>query len=393
VSLLFGGQRRAGSPFPEPTVSPYPGSPSSSGAPVTADSAMRVSTVWACVRLLADSVSMMPLHAYTVRQGVRTPIDDPPLLVSPAAGVSTPDWVYMVMVSLLLRGNAYGLIVSRDAMGYATQIELLPPDTVSVRLDAFGQVTYSVRGVAKPFADVWHVSAYRTPGSLVGLSPISYAASAIGTQTAVDAFAKGYFEDAPHPVAVVSTDGPVNQDQARQVKDRITASWQGREIAVLGSGAKYTPIAVSPEESQFLETKRYGVPDIARFFGVAPEMIGGSSGNAMTYANVTQRAMDFLTYSVQPWLTRIEAALYPLLPGKKHVRFDTSVLVRLDASTRWNVNKIRLMTGAETINGIRAEEDQPAVSWGDEPFLPGMAPAAAANDVALEGAQSDGSAT
>lgn len=381
---IFFGQRRSGGPFPEPIVPPFPGI-SMTGGMLTPDTALQVSAVWACVRLLADAVSMMPLHAYGMRDGVRQPVTDPPLLRQPSADATMPDFIYMVMVSLLLRGNAYGRIVGRDSRAYPTQIEMLAPDRVSVSVDGNGVVTYRVGGEIVPTEDIWHVRAYRTAGAVKGLSPISYAATAIGTQVAAENFARGYFTDAPHPSGILVAKGQVTKDQARAIKESYQGSVHNREIAVLGAGVEYQGISISAEESQFLQTKQFGVAEVARFFGVTPEMIGGSSGSSMTYANVTQRAMDFLTYSVQPWLNRIEAALFPLLPGQQHVRFDTSVLVRLAPQDRWLVNKTKLTTGAGFINEIRAEEDLPPVEWGDEPYMPGMGPAAAGKAVEVDG--------
>ncbi|MDA8437888.1 MAG: phage portal protein [Propionibacterium sp.] len=386
MSIFFRERRSySGSPFPEPIVPPFPGMSIGGGMSVTPDTALQVSAVWACVRLLADAVSMMPLHAFTMRDGVRVPVDDPSLIISPSSDASMPDFIYMVMVSLLLKGNAYGRIVARDGRGYPTQIELQAPDRVSVSMAQDGTVAYRIAGKVISTRDIWHVRAYRTPGAVTGLSPIAYAASTIGTQVAAENFAGGYFQDAPHPSAILVAKNQVTKDQARAIKESYMASVHGREIAVLGAGVEYQGLSITPEESQFLETKRVGVAEIARYFGVTPEMIGGSSGSSMTYANVTQRAMDFLTYSVQPWLGRLEASLFPLLPGRQHVRFDTSVLVRLAPQDRWLVNKTKLTTGASYINEIRAEEDLPPVEWGNEPYMPGMGPAAAGKAVEVDG--------
>ena len=118
-------EKRSGTPaFPEPILSPFPGWSPWGSAAVNIDQSLRVNAVWACVRLLADAVSMMPVSAYDMRKGQRVPVDAPPLLEIPAAGTSFSDWVYQVMVSALLKGNAYGEIVAFDDNGTPTQIEL-----------------------------------------------------------------------------------------------------------------------------------------------------------------------------------------------------------------------------------------------------------------------------
>jgi HK97 family phage portal protein len=240
----------------------------------------------------------------------------------------------------MLRGNAYGRIVRRDSMGYPVQIEWAHPDKVSVRSDNAGNLVYTIGGTEVPKVDVAHVRAYRMPGSALGLSPIQYAASAIQTDISVQEFAYGFFRDGAHPSSLLLSDEEFTQDQARSIKERFKAGIQGREPSILTGGLKYEQIQVSPNESQFLETQKYNVAQISRIFGVPPEMIAAEAGNSMTYANVEQRSLDFLTYSLQPWLTRLEAFMATLLPGKRHVRFDTSVLLRTDMETMFKASAI-----------------------------------------------------
>ena len=343
--------------FPEPIISPFPGG-MSGGNGASISTALQVSAVWACVRLIADSVSMMPVHAFTLDGPTRKPIPDPPLLVRPSEDAGMCDWLYMLVVSLMLRGNAYGRVVARDSMKYPTQIEWMHPDSVSVHFDDYGKLVYTVGGREIPKEDVAHVRAYRMPGSALGLSPIQYAASAIQTDRSVQEFAYGFFRDGAHPSSVLMSDEEFTQDQARTIKERFMASIQGREPSVLTGGMKYEQIQVSPNESQFLETQKYNVAQISRIFGVPPEMIAAESGNSMTYANVEQRSIDFLTYSVQPWLTRLESFLGTLLPGKRHVRFDTSVLLRTDMETMFKATAIGIASHQLLVDESRAMFDR-----------------------------------
>jgi HK97 family phage portal protein len=205
-----------------------------------------------------------------------------------------------------------------------------------------GQLEFLVNGKTHKREDVFHVRAYPMPGMRQGLSPIQYAAAQISTERFIQDFAQGFFRDGAHPSAVLESDEDMTQDQARNAKERFMAAIKGREPGLLSGGLKYIPIQVSPEESQFLATQKYGVASIARIFGVPPEMIAGEAGNSMTYANVEQRSIDFLTYSVQPWLTRIEAALATLFPGKRHIKFDTTSLLRTDLKTRMEATAIAI---------------------------------------------------
>lgn len=335
-------KREARQAFPEPVISPVPGVSVYGGGAPSVDSALQVSAVWACVRLLADSISMMEPKAYTMNGDVRVPAPSPLILRKPASEGTVPDWIYQMVVSLMLRGNAYGRIVNRDNDQYPTQIEWWHPDKVTVNTDDAGHLSFMINGNTWHREDVFHVRAYPMPGLPVGLSPIQYAATQISTEQYVQAFAQGFFREGAHPSAILESDEDMTQDQARTAKERFRAAVTGREPVVISGGIKYIPIQVSPEESQFLATQKYGVASIARIFGVPPEMIAGEAGNSMTYANVEQRSIDFLTYSVQPWLTRIEAALGTLLPGKRHVKFDTTSLLRTDLKTRMEATAIAI---------------------------------------------------
>jgi HK97 family phage portal protein len=347
--------------LPERMITPFRSSSSGGtmGGP-SVDHALQVSAVWACVRLLADSVSMMPLKAYTFApDGSRRPIDDPPLVRNPAGGWGMPDWVYSLMVSLTLRGNAYGHIVRRDSLGFAMQVEWWSPDDVQFRIDNAGNQSFTVHGKPVDPADIFHVRAYPMPGSVLGLSPISYAASQISTDRYIQDFAQGFFRDGAHPSSILTTDQDMDQEQSLTAKQRFQAAIKGREPALLAGGLKYQAIQVSPEESQFLATQKYGVASICRVFGVPPEMIAAEAGNSMTYANVEQRSIDYLTYSVQPWLTRLETAIGTLLPGRQHVKFDTSVLLRTDLLTRMKATAIGIASHQLLPDEGRALGDMP----------------------------------
>jgi phage portal protein BeeE len=154
--------------------------PTAAGVPVTTDHALRLSAVWACVRLLADAVSTLPLDVY--RRGDRDPLSElPPLLRQPAAGMSLNEWLYAVMVSLLLRGNAYGIVTGRSGSTLLpAQVDLAHPDRLGVTVTPDGRVQYRLNGEELLPDDVWHVRAYTFPGAVLGLSPVEYARQTIG---------------------------------------------------------------------------------------------------------------------------------------------------------------------------------------------------------------------
>lgn len=358
--------------IPEPVIPPFPGTNpfgSVTGGTPTTSQSLQVSAVWACVRLVADVMSMMPLCEYTMKNGQRVQLPSSPLVGKPSSDANMPDWIYMHLVSLMLRGNVYGRVTMFDRLRYPTKIELQHPDNVQVRQRLDGQIEYRFGGKLIDAADVYHTRAYRMPGSRMGLSPVQYAARAINTDAAIGEFAYGFFRDGAHPSSILLSDRNLNQQQARTFKDRFTSSVQGREPAVLSGGVKYQQVQVSPDESQFLETQKLGVAAIARIYGVPPEMIAAESGNSMTYANVEQRSIDFLVYSIQPWITRLEAAISQLLPGGRHVRFDTNVLLRTDLETRLRAYGIGIASKQTTPDEARAASDLPPLTAAQKALL------------------------
>lgn len=347
---------------------------------ISSDQAMRHAAVWACVRLIAGTVSTLPVDVVRVRGNARREVSAP-LISSPSALVSPITWRDQLMVSLLLRGNAYGLITQRDAAGYPLSIELVHPDKVAGRVED-GRVRLSWDGSEHelwPFGDAIHVPAFTVPGSPFGLSVLDYARTTIGSGLASEEWGARFFTDGAVPSAVLSTDQAITREQAQELKARFMAAVAGkREPAVLGAGISYTPISVSPGESAFLETFRMSGENVCRLFGLQPEMIGmASSGSSITYANREQRVQDFLTFSLSPWLARIEEALSALLPREHEVKFRTGALLRADIQTRYSVYeasaRISQMTDGAmplTVDEMRALEDLPPLTQTEEILSP-----------------------
>jgi HK97 family phage portal protein len=297
------------------------------------------------------------------------PLDtDPAIVRAPSADATFGEWVYMLIVSAMLRGNTYGIITRRDSMGYPVQVDWQNPDQVQPQV-VNGVKSYLIHGRTIMPEDMAHFRAFRMPGLDVGLSPIKFAATAINREAAIQAFSYGYFADAPSPKAVITSTEPIDAQQAEVLKKRILARLVGREPLVLGAGATYKPLSVSPEESQFLATQKLGVAEICRVFGVPPEMVAAEAGNSMTYSNVEQRGIDFLTYSIQPWLTKIENFISAMLPGGQHVRFDPSALLRTDIKSQMEATAIGIASKQVTPDEARAMRDMPPLTAAQKAIL------------------------
>ena len=234
------------------------------------------------------------------------------------------------MASLLTRGNAWGMISDRAGAGLLpAQVDLLDPDRVAVEEHPDRPPVIRVGGQEVDRADLWHVKAYPVAGSILGMSPIAYAREAIGLGIAAERFGALFFGDGATPQGALTTDQRINAEQAEELKARWETRHGGRRrIAVLGDGAKFQPITISPEESQFIETQRFNVSTICRIYGIAPEMMGGETAGHEAYTSPEMRGTDFLTFTLRPWLTRIEHAISTLLPRTQRAKFNAGGFVR-----------------------------------------------------------------
>lgn len=336
------------------------------------ESSMQKIAVAASVNLLANIVSMLPLKSYSGSGDVARQISTPKWMLDLAGdGHGTPDWLKQVIYSGGLRGNVYGLVAERDPnSGAPRQLPLQHPDDVSVRRDSDGRAEWYVNGTRVDSSRIWHRRWLPVPGSIRGASPIARHALTIGTGLAAEQFGAQFFTDGGHPTALFqNTKQKLDPTQTATIKARIRSVLSGnREPLVLGADWDYKPLQVAPNESQFLETNSYTSAECARIFGPGmPEMLGYETGGSMTYANIEQRGLDLLTFTLDPWLVWVEGMLSDLLPRPQYVRFERKALARTDLLTRFRAHEIALRNDFETVNEVRGLEEMAPVEWGDEP--------------------------
>lgn len=287
------------------------------------------------------------------------------------------------MTSVLLYGNAYGIVLSRDGLGVPTGVEWVSPTHMTVdRRSSLSLPSYKLSGDAISAEDVLHIRGFMKPGAIAGSAPLTLQRETIGLGIAAQKFGAQWFGDGAHPSSVLTTDSQISEEQATTIKARFIAAIRGsREPAVLGAGIKYQQIQVAANESQFLETHTAVVNDIARAFGIPAEMIGGSSqGSSLTYSNREQSAIDFLTFSVNPWLVRLESAISAQLPGDMFVKFNPDALLRTDTKTRYEAHKTALASHFLTIDEVRALEDRRPLDNGEQFPPAGNGRSAGVND-------------
>jgi HK97 family phage portal protein len=328
------------------------------GVGVGADSAMRLSTWWGCINLLADCVSTLPLQVF--RAGEREPLATlPPLLQQPGANEDLGDFLYMTVASLLSRGNTYGLVSARAGSALMpAQVDLQPADLVTPPVWGQPERRYQIEGQWYEPEDVWHVRAYRMPGSLVGLSPVAYARQAVGLGLAVEKFGAQFFGEGAVPSMVMEVEQRLSPDQATDVYAVWDLRNQGHHRpAIASGGAKVKPITIAPEEAQFLETSKANVATICRYFRVPPEMMGGETAGHMAYSSPEMRSTDLLVFAVRPWLVRLERAISRLLPRNQTAKFNPDAIVRVTLKDRYEAHATGIAAGFLTVNEARELED------------------------------------
>ena len=336
-----------------------------SSTAVSQTRALQLASVYSANRLLAQSVSTLPLKAYRRGTEARIPMANLPALFDELVtyGELVP-WLHRCTVSLGLRGNAYGYKVRRDGFGFPTLVEWLDPTTI-VPDERVGKTGWLVNGVEVAREDIVHIPLFPLAGQRVSPSPIASFAATLGVGLQAQSYASDWFANGGFPPGTFKNQQVViDPEDAAVIKSRLVQSIRDRAPLVYGKDWDYNAITVPPEEAQFIETMKMTTNQIAAIYGIPPEMIGGESGSSMTYANVEQQQINFVMFTLRPWLVILEHAFSALLPDRQYVRFNADALIRADLKTRWEVNKIRVDMGESNVDEIRTQEDKPPLPNG-----------------------------
>lgn len=350
---------------------------SAAGVPVNEQTAMKMVAVWACVRILANTLSSLPINAMQTRDGITVPAAVQPTIVTdPFGGASTARWpsrregMKQLAVSAALRGNGYGVVTARDWLFRPSRVAVCHPDVVKVDADDDGGRIYEVNRKKVDTADMVHIMGLSMPGALTGMSPIAYARQAIGLGLAAEEFGARFFGDGAHLTGVISVDGDLTIASARQMKEAWEASHSGLKNAhaagILSGGAKWTPITVPPEDAQFLGTRAAANLDMAMLFGIPPHMIGQVDRTTSWGTGIEQQGIGFLTYTFADWLCMFEDAWTAMLPRGTTAVTDTTALQRTDTAGRMASYVQARTAGVLTQNEARGKENLPPVEGGDD---------------------------
>lgn len=361
----------------------------SSGKSVNERSAMQTTAVYACVRILSESIAGLPLHIYRYRpDGGKEKVIDHPLyaLLHDAPNPEMTSFVFRetLMGHLLLYGNAYAQIV-RDGRGRVLGLYPLLPNKMDVNRAENGELIYTYwrnRDETHPKQCTGYIILRRDeilhiPGlgfdGLIGYSPIAMAKNAIGISLATEEYGASFFANGANPGGVLEHPGVV-KDPAK-VRESWNAVYQGssnaHRIAVLEEGMTFRSIGIAPEEAQFLETRKFQLNEIARIFRVPPHMVGDLEKSS--FSNIEQQSLEFVKYTLDPWVARWEQSLMQslLLPSERplyFVKFNVDGLLRGDYQNRMQGYATARQNGWMSANDIRELEDMnkiPAEQGGD----------------------------
>lgn len=337
---------------------------------VGVDRALSLVPVFGAARLLADSIASLTPALYTRGpDGIARRRPTPSLLVAPSVHGTLFDWLHRAVVSMALQGDAIGLVTARDYYGFATMVEWLNPQQVATADSALsGPGSYMNplwwwNGRPLPSEDILHIPWFAMPYRVRGLSPIGAFAAAANVGLGAQEYAMAWFNNGGVPPGTFRNSAhTVSKEDADVITARVTARLRDRKPLVYGNDWEYLPVAIKPHEAEFVNTMRLTATQIATIYGIPPHKIGGTTGDSLTYSSVEQDALDFLTFSLRPWLVRIETALSNLFPRATFVKFDTSEMLRVDAKTRAEIDQISLgyqPPPTRTVNEIRADRDLP----------------------------------
>jgi HK97 family phage portal protein len=338
-----------------------------SGQPVNEHSAMAHLAVYACVRTLSDIISTLPLDVYRLApDGTRVNLPTPPVLTDPDTDVNQIECLSQVVSSLALRGNSYEIVTSRNRMEWPESRLPVHPDEMMVDRDDSGRRVYKINGERFAAADVIHIRRLTLAGAYDGLSPIGEAREAIGLGLAAQRYGAAIFRDSADPSAVLETDQSLDDPAMERIMRAWINSHGGRKYpAVTSGGLKYRRISITPEESQFLETRKFQRSEIAMFFGLPPHMIGDVERSTSWGSGIEQQARGFLTFNLVPWLRSIEEVYSKrLLPRGQYMRFNVEGLLRGDSAARAAFYTAARNAGWMNVDEIREKEDLPPVPGG-----------------------------
>lgn len=340
------------------------------GRSVTTQSAMQLVTVFACVRVLSESVGMLPCKLMSDAGDIRKPATDHPLYellaIAPNGYMTAQEFWELLVACLCLRGNFYAYKV--EVMGKVKELLPIDPSAVKPKLNDDWTVTYKVtfrdgHTEELPQEKIWHVRTLTLDG-LNGLNPVAYARQAIALGLATEEHGARLFKNGAVTSGILQTEQKLEDKAFERLQKQFNEDQAGLTNAhkpmILEMGLDWKPIALNQEDSQFLETRKYQRDEICAIYRVPPHMIANL--DRATFSNIEHQSMGFVSYSLVPYLTRIENRIRIGLikPGERathYAKFNAGALLRGDQKTRYESYGQGINWGILSPNECRDMED------------------------------------
>ena len=331
------------------------------GVYVNEKSALQLASTFACVSIITDSVVTLPIRQYK-RGDVRSEVDVSAVVADPYSELMPHDFYSQVMVSLLLRGNFYALVLGRDPRGFPTQLQPFHPDQVTVRRNSItGAIEYRFCGQVQDIDDVFHVRGMSVPGGLVGLSVIEYQRNLFGLGRAAELYAQAFFANSATPAGVIKVPGDLTPEDAKDLMGQWLMGHQGVGQAqlpgLLTGGAEFQSISLAPEDAQFIQSRSLTTTDVCMTFRVPPHMVGQTDKTTSWGTGIEQQEIGFTRNTLLSWTSRLEASLNRIIPPDQIIRFDYSHRLRGDTLQRFQAYTLARQGGWLNVDDIRTRED------------------------------------
>ena len=321
--------------------------------------------LYAGARLLADSVAALPIKIYTrTSTGAPQRWMGPSIFDQPSVDGTLFDWLFTLMTSLVLQGNAWGYITGRDGYGFPTGIEWIPPDDVNCVDDEMQpwnplRTRIYVYGRLMDRSELFHIRAFSLAGRTEAISLLRAFALTILSGIEAQRYGTDWYKSGGFPPGTFqNSEIEIDPDQAEEIRSMLTATIRRREPLVYGRDWDYKPVTVPPSEAQFIDAIRMNASQVAAVLGLPAERIGGTRGDSLTYSNVEQSTLQIIE-ALRPWLVRLEHAFFNILPANRYVRFDADAMLKTDLKTRTEIYAQQRAIGLRTTDELRDLEDLP----------------------------------
>jgi HK97 family phage portal protein len=348
-----------------------------SSAYVDYQTAFTVNAVWACVSLISDTVSALPVDTYIRRDGIAYPYRPKPAWVSkPDVAIPSVAFWQQTMISLLIDGNAF-VRLFRDSRGEIVNMVVLNPLSVNVSRNALGQKLYTTTAEGNKILtneEMLHISgSVLFPGEFRGKSPIDTLKENVGLAISLEGFAARFFGQGTLTQGVIEYPGALTAEQAENLAKSFDRQHKGfrkaHKTGILSGGAVFKPTTIANDQAQMLDSRRLAVEDIARAYRVPTDMIGLNNGG-QSYNSIEQKQIAFVTHTLRPWLAKLEDAFSQLLPDTAYLAFSTDDLLRGDYATRIEGYSKLLQNGVLSTNEVRRKENMRPIDGGDVVRVP-----------------------